>query len=338
MGSIVFEKEVLADSLSETVGYKAGLALSIEQICDHLSGTRYPDLILMSEQGICRMRSEEYEDLFFKLLHRVGYTKEEYNGDSTGIWMYHKYRDSKDFSAYEGVTEIFIKMWPELVQAAVAMGVKKIDPEPFMRQAVRQFGKIGLQLAVERIQVLNNAVNLSPHSGVRFIEWAGVQELTSLFAGSKNAPDYGAFFDQRFIDYLSVNPDMVNQMHWRKFEEMTAEYFHREGFTVELGPGGNDDGVDVRIWRPGAGGTAPHGIVQCKRQKDKIEKVIVKSLMADLTFEKADIGLIVTSSELSPGAKKTITARGYPIQEVNKEGIVAWLSKLRSPGTGIVRG
>lgn len=200
MGSIVFEKEVLADSLSETVGYKAGLALSIEQICDHLSGTRYPDLILMSEQGICRMRSEEYEDLFFKLLHRVGYTKEEYNGDSTGIWMYHKYRDSKDFSAYEGVTEIFIKMWPELVQAAVAMGVKKIDPEPFMRQAVRQFGKIGLQLAVERIQVLNNAVNLSPHSGVRFIEWAGVQELTSLFAGSKNAPDYGAFFDQRFID------------------------------------------------------------------------------------------------------------------------------------------
>ncbi len=53
-------------------------------------------------------------------------------------------------------------------------------------------------------------------------------------------------------------------MHWRKFEELTAEYLQREGFNVELGPGINDDGVDVRIWKStqNVHEEAPHIIVQ----------------------------------------------------------------------------
>lgn len=103
-------------------------------------------------------------------------------------------------------------------------------------------------------------------------------------------------------------------------------------------PGSGDDGVDVRVWDPdGSPGESPLCIVQCKRQKKKIEKVVVKGLHADVQFERAQYGVIVTTSELSPGAKTTISARGYDIQAVERDGVKGWLTKLRTPGTGIVR-
>ena len=128
-------------------------------------------------------------------------------------------------------------------------------------------------------------------------------------------------------------------MHWRKFEELTAEYFQKQGFNVELGPGTNDDGVDVRVWKPtqDRNNEAPHIIIQCKRQKHNVEKVVVKGLYADMLFQKAELGLVATTSELSPGAQKTIIARGYSIEEVDNNGVRKWLEALRTPGTGIVR-
>ena len=42
MGGMSFEPMGLADRLSETAGYKAGVTLSINEICDHLADTDYP--------------------------------------------------------------------------------------------------------------------------------------------------------------------------------------------------------------------------------------------------------------------------------------------------------
>ena len=89
MGGMLFDPQVLADSLAETVGYKAGLTLSITEMCDHLSGTQYPEIIRASEANIVRLRAEEYDEVFYKLLHRVGYTQEEFNGDTAGLGLYH---------------------------------------------------------------------------------------------------------------------------------------------------------------------------------------------------------------------------------------------------------
>lgn len=336
MGSIIFGAEILGDTLTENVGYKAGLALSIEEMCDHLSGTRHVDVLRDSEQHPVRLRAEDYEDLFYKLLHRIGHTAEEYNGDVSGAGLFHKYKDTHP-DTHLGVTRLFVTMYEEMIQDAIAAGTKVLDPSKFFRAARQKYGRLGLEMAMERISAIDKGQRLNPHTGCRYTEWADIQELRGLYKGSKLAPVYGQFFDQRFIDYLSNNPDAIGSMHWRKFEEMTAEYFVREGFKVELGPGGNDDGVDVRFWKADSDGVAPHGIVQCKRQKDKIERVVVKGLMADVAFEKAQMGLIVTSSELSRGARENITVRGYPIREVNKDGLIAWLKKLRTPGTGIVR-
>ena len=82
MGSIIFGPMALPDNLTEIAGYKAGLAMSIEEICDHLTGTSFPDTIRNSETSGVRLRAEDYEDLYYALLHRIGYTRELYQGPS----------------------------------------------------------------------------------------------------------------------------------------------------------------------------------------------------------------------------------------------------------------
>jgi restriction system protein len=145
----------------------------------------------------------------------------------------------------------------------------------------------------------------------RWQQWDNIVSLSDLFKGGGKAdlPD-GVFLDQRLIDFLSVNLEKLGEIHWRKFEELTAECFARFGYRTELGPGSHDDGVDIRLWMPDET-NAPEFIVQCKRQREKIDKVTVKGLYADVMHEGAKQGLLVTSSMFSPGARSTIAARGY---------------------------
>lgn len=339
MGGMWFDPEVLGDSLSETAGYKSGLALSVEEMCDHLINTGYEDTLHTSETQIVRLRSEDYENLFYKLLHRIGYTKKEYNGDSTGIGLFHKYRGTKLAPVHEKIQILFVEIWPTLIQKTIKSGSKSLDPTPYIRAAFDKYGRVGMDMAIERIEVMDQGMRLSPHSGMRYTEWNNVEALKSLFQGGADSPEDGEFIDQRFINYLLANQEKLTDMHWRKFEELTAEYFDRQGFTVELGPGSGDDGVDVRVWKEAQDETEdpPHIIIQCKRQKKKIEKVIIKGLYADMKYYESDFGLIVTTSELSPGARETITARGYSIEEVDKSGVKGWLTALQKPGSGIVR-
>ena len=339
MGGMWFEPEILGDSLSETAGYKSGLALSIEEMCDHLVDTGYADILSSSETQTVRIRSENYDELFYKLLYKIGYTKEEYNGDALGIGLFHKYRGTKLESVHEGILELFNKIWPSLIQKTIESGTKSLDPTPYLRAVFDKYGKVGVNLAIEKLDALDQGMRMSPHSGMRYTNWSNIEELNSLFSGGAGKPEEGEFIDQRFINYLYANQDKLEKMHWRKFEELTAEYFHRHGFIVELGPGSNDDGVDVRVWKNSQdeNNDPPHIIIQCKRQKKKIEKIVIKGLHADMNFFKADVGLVVTTSELSPGAKKTISARSYAINEIDNSGVRKWLAALQVPGTGIVR-
>jgi restriction system protein len=127
-----------------------------------------------------------------------------------------------------------------------------------------------------------------------------------------------------------------DKINWRKFEGLTAEYFDRQGFQVDVGPGRNDDGVDVRIWPSDESpGGPPAIIVQCKRQRETIKKVIVKSLYADIVHAAAKSGLIVTTSKLSPGARAVCSARRYPIVEADRDTVWTWIVEMRKPGLGM---
>jgi restriction system protein len=97
--------------------------------------------------------------------------------------------------------------------------------------------------------------------------------------------------------------------------------------------------VDARVWAKGEDPQTPPAIlVQCKRQKSQVGKVVVKALYADVLHEKADSGLIVTTTGLSPGAKKVCTARSYPITGIDRSALVKWINLMRTPGNGVFMG
>lgn len=339
MGAIWFEAGQLADHLHEVVGYKAGLAVSVPELCDLLSGSGYPDLISSSEDQTVRLRSEEYEDLYFTILHRVGHTQEKHGGifDLFRLTMRLDKEHGSDF--VETLQKIYSEGSRRAMREAQAEGKKSWNPAALFDAARVALGADGFAAMFEMVESFDRIQRFSPHSGARWVEWKDVIPLSGLYARSSDGSQHGEFFDQRLIDFLSSNADALSTMHWRKFEELTAEHFLRLGYKVELGPGQNDDGVDIRIWtpaQPDSGASQLH-LVQCKRQKEKVDKVVVKGLYADLEFEGADLGVLVTTASLSPGARHTIAARGYPIEEVDGEKVVEWLGALRTPGTGIVR-
>ncbi len=128
-------------------------------------------------------------------------------------------------------------------------------------------------------------------------------------------------------------------MNWRKFEGLTGEFFDRAGYHVEMGKGRADGGIDARIWPRKEDVSLPPAIlVQCKRQKEKVGTVVLKALYSDILDERAQSGLIVTTSTLSPDARRTCTARGYPIGHASRLTLRRWIDAMRTPGTGVFLG
>ena len=83
---------------------------------------------------------------------------------------------------------------------------------------------------------------------VRRKRWDGAVTLDRLFEGEHIPNDEESYLDQRYIDYLAHNGEGMNTIHWRNFERLTAEFFNRHGFGVELGDGtkvgGRREGLD----------------------------------------------------------------------------------------------
>lgn len=336
MGAIWFEKNSFADHLHELLGYKSGVAASIEHMCDLLTGTSYADDIMSSEKYGIRIRTEDYESIYYELLYKVGATPRKLNGhfEAMDVLRELEIAEGMDFT-----TQLLIIYRKHIeLETEKALREKKtlLDPSGMMREAMQRFGKRGLDGLLKIIDAMNSVQTYSPLSTFKCNMWNDILNLDALFNQHKPVIGSETFLDQRFIDYLSNNPDKLKKIHWRKFEELIAECFSQFGYNVELGPGTNDDGIDARVWHPNQK-EKPKYIIQCKRYNTKIDKVIIKGLYADVVHEGAEIGLLVTTSEFSPGARTTVAARGYPIEEINGDNIAKWLNQLRTPGTGIVR-
>jgi restriction system protein len=156
--------------------------------------------------------------------------------------------------------------------------------------------------------------------------WDGVVSLSDLFSNETIPDNPNAYLDQRFLDYLTAQPDDFYKMHWRNFERFVAEFFSRQGYEIKLGPGTKDGGVDVRVWPEGETIGPPLMLIQCKRysRKSLVNVEYVKALWSDVVFEKAQKGLIVTTARVSPEGKRLTNVRKYPLDFVENEKVKEW--------------
>jgi len=160
---------------------------------------------------------------------------------------------------------------------------------------------------------------------VRQKQWDGSVPLDKLFGGEHVPDDPNVYLDQRYIDYLAKNSEDFGKIHWRNFERLTTEFFHRQGYEVDLGKGTKDGGVDVRVWTDQESKAGPPlMLIQCKRYKDVIGIDTVKAFWSDVHFEGAQKGLIATTSSVSRDAKRLCDVRKWPMTFAESDEVQRW--------------
>jgi restriction system protein len=332
MSGIWTKRTQLIGRTSEIIGYKSGLGLNREELNDIIP-KHFHNVWFGEDNILIRIRSEEYEELISHLLYEIGNIPSPSNAPAS-IVLYKKYRDDPEMlDLYNKLMSMFIKF---MRQSTKSIRNEPIDVTPFIKEAEEKLGVNGLMMAIELVDSTIQQLHRSPWGKIRQIEWSDIAELKELFESESLKTMYGKFIDQRYIDFLSHNFDLINNINWRKFEALTCEYFDRQGYQVEIGEGRDDDGIDARVWTDQEDCSGPPTmLIQCKRYKNKIEKMVVKSLWADIIEYNAQSGLIVTTSSLSPGAETVCTARNYPITQANRDTLRKWIDVMRTPYKGV---
>ena len=259
-------------SLADVVGIKAGLALDRQNLCQILNRSeRFQPLLKLGDEIMIRLDSVEFEDMVELLLFSVG-RLERINNRTPIITLYHKYKGgSKELKIFHSISESFVDFVKREAESPGLQPGHKIDPSPFLMKSLEDCGYIGFKIANELITGFMAKLEMQSWYLPNVSEWSDVVELKDLFQAEGLETQYGQFFDQRYIDYLNRNFHNIDRIHWRKFEGLTAEYFSRKGFRVSVGPGRNDNGVDVRVWPSGQESERPPVIIiQCKRQKKSV--------------------------------------------------------------------
>jgi len=357
MGGIWMTRHRFASAASEFVGQKAGVVLS-EQEMARLLPEEMAQEIFPADDQLVRLRSEEYEELAVHLLYEVG----NIPSPDTAPAQVRLFHQSKNRPA---MVRMLINVWKLLISFAhgtpeqepdadglMALTIpcpseliaskffsKKHRRDEFFSLVEDRYKQPGREVAHELIEGLRLDIHKDPFIGYRRIEWKNEVELRELFHSESLDAMHGHFIDQRFIDYLNRHFEDIDKMNWRKFEGLVCEFFERSGYVVQIGEGRADGGVDARVWAKDKDTSlSPTILVQCKRQKEKVEQVVVKALWADVHAEGAESGLIATTSALEPGARKVIEARGYPVFESNRNEVRRWIEALRTPENGVFMG
>ena len=335
--AINFSGSSFVGTLADIIGFKCGVAVNYEEVIGILCKNGYDKFKNLREESWVRLHSSEFQEIAEALMRSFGRLEKGYS-PFPAVSMYHKYKnDPVRINIFYAVAEAYTEYMRLYINTEMKSGSKTLNPESLLYAIFKDHGELGLEMMMELLEKVNAAVNGSVWSRVREIEFHNEIELKDLFQSEGLNSFYGNFFDQRYIDYLNANFEDIDVMHWRKFEQMTAQFLETQGYKVELGPGRNDDGVDVRAWCLDALDKPPHLIVQCKRQKTSVDKVVVKALFADVVHEGATSGLLVTTSQLAPGAEQTRSARSYPVGVADRATLKKWLGELRKPGLGDAR-
>ena len=121
-------------------------------------------------------------------------------------------------------------------EASKHPAAKEINPVPFIESARVQHGEEGLEIALMITEALIAHQVQSPWSLMRRVEWRDIRQLGELFNSERLDGPHGEYFDERFANFLSANFGEIGQINWRQFEGLAAEFFKREGYTVELRP------------------------------------------------------------------------------------------------------
>lgn len=132
--------------------------------------------------------------------------------------------------------------------------------------------------------------------------------------------------NEELIALLASQPDLMYELHPRKFEELVARLFEKRGFQVTLTPASKDGGFDffAELKNPM---TSLLVIAECKRysRERKVGVEVVRGLHSVLETNKANKGLVITSSFFTAGAVEYQRILGAKMGLNDYNDLVEWL-------------
>ncbi|BFO65378.1 restriction endonuclease [Chryseobacterium sp. KCF3-3] len=327
MGAIIWSLQNCINSILDVVIIKTGLVITeeylIELLKEEFPNSHFDRYEESADVGI-RVRSEDFDMYCREIRKKLGELENTIplfvqDVEKCVEWM-------EQEIDYMGC-----------VRQIMSLAAEKYNPDDpqlidttFIFEKLIEDGKYPLEVIEQAFKDIIHQQQMSNNiTPTEEILWDGGVSLEDLFKKEHIPINENEFIDQKFINFLQANPKELEAMHWRNFERLTAEFFNRQGYEIELGPGTNDGGVDVRVFNK-EDKTKPYIIIQCKRHKESNEVKIetVKSFYTDVAFEEAGRGLIATTSKIAAGGKKVVSIRKYPLQFAENKEIIDWVDRM----------
>jgi restriction system protein len=111
------------------------------------------------------------------------------------------------------------------------------------------------------------------------------------------------FVSDKLLWAVGKNPNLVHDLTAREFEELSAELFQRQGYTVTMTPQTRDGGKDLYLAKADGFGSFLY-IVECKRYAPHrpVDVGVVRALYGVAQHERVTAAMTLTTSYFSKDA------------------------------------
>ncbi len=156
----------------------------------------------------------------------------------------------------------------------------------------------------------------------------GLSPMAHIFALVLIVPAPISFFNawrKRQLLEKQKGIETIRSLSWKEFEELVAEAYRRQGYSVIENPGGGaDGGIDVRLKRNG------HlHLVQCKQwRSQKVGVKVVREMYGVMVAEHAASAIVITSGTYTQEARNF--ASGKPLDLVDGAQLEALISQVQA--------
>jgi restriction system protein len=141
-----------------------------------------------------------------------------------------------------------------------------------------------------------------------------------------------AVVDRRLTVHLARHPEDLHRLEPRRFEELVARMFEDLGYEVELTLQTRDGGRDIRAIRKDEAGPVLY-LVECKKHRpDRLVGVgLVRQLYGVKQAERANVGVLVTTSGFTKDAREFTEHLGYELSLKDYDDLREWLRRYAEP-------
>ena len=311
-----FKPHQLIDLALQIAREKSKIDITEEKLFAIIRKGNIKDKLVENRDSAVWLDELDYEEFNRCILSSLGYVSSYTDSCSFIFSLQNKYGNFNDNQIK--ILEDFVKYLESKKET------NKLYFDEYIDKIIMNYNICYLSFALDVINAFIDFIISSPYYNKSKYEGVAPIALNDLYKLEKNNSQIGEFFDVRYIEYLYANFEDLNHICWRKFEQLSAQFFTNYGYKVELGKGRKDGGTDI---------IATKGkeiiIVQCKRWKNKVGVEQIKAFKADMDYYNVSGGILFCSTGVSRDSIKLIVDRKYNIKVFNQYNIFNELVRLK---------